>query len=501
VRRYLGVALPGPWRPLASLCSLGSWLFFFFVTGTPAAAQTSPPWITQEQQEQIVQHLRTVLPPGWSITATSLNGTPDDWYTLDNRAFEIDGKSGEHLFHIWFLPKDWVGIRRIGATRPRLVYWEGVLMGRDFKTITNTDQVQVHQAVQRLDMSTPSLVNGGWPEAQALFGDRMQEIDGRARSLIDRFCSDRPCKDEAAYSLIVLGVPARSAALDCAEHATEKAQGFCVSTLGYFGGQDSVGALSNVITNPLTPPQVQKYAAMSLNSIADASSGPALLRAFNLILWPEAAEQTAEALGRIRYAPAASAILSRMQKEAPEAPQQVYYARALASLNYQPAVPAIEKLCKSSTVYGDWILEKQQRQYSGWVPEVAFMRLTAPWGQPSNGVRLLLLPASGAVADRKRVVVVIENAGDRDMNILGPPGGELIVDGTRYQYRDPVIMDGNPTLRVNDVAAHAIDLSGLIRSGGTHSVEYQLGTARSNRLTVRGPARLEPNPAHLRRIQ
>ena len=487
MQRQLASDTPGPWCPLASLLTFGSVLVLFFVAGIPAAAQTSPSWITPDQQELIVRHLRTVLPPGWSITATSLNKTPDDWYTLDNRAFEIDGKNNEHVFHIWFLTKDWIGIRKIRATRLRLVYWEGVLMGRDFKAITNTDEIPVQQAIQQLDMSTPSLVNSGWHDAQALFGDRMQEIDSRAQSLVNLFCSDRPCKDEAAYSLIVLGLPARSVTLDCAEHATASAQGFCVSALGNFGGQDSVQVLSSVISNPLTPPQVQKYAAMSLNSIADASSGPALLKALNVISWPEAAEQAVEALGRIRYESAAPAILSRMQKEAPEAPQQVYYARALASLRYQPAVPTIEKLCKNPIVNGDWILEKQQVQYLGWVPEIAFMRLTASWGQPSNGVRLMLLPSKGAAPDQIRVVAVIENVGDRGAELLGPPGGDLIVDGTRFQRKDPAIMDGVTALGVNDVAAHAIDLSGLITGGGTHLVEYQLGTARSNQLTLRVP--------------
>jgi hypothetical protein len=62
-----------------------------------------------------------------------------------------------------------------------------------------------------------------------------------------------------------------------------------------------------------------------------------------------------------------------------------------------------------------------------------------------------------------------------------------MVDGTRYQHKDSVIMDGNITLRVNDVAAHAIDLSGLIAGGGLHRVEYQLGTANSNRLSLQVP--------------
>ena len=75
---------------------------------------------------------------------------------------------------------------------------------------------------------------------------------------------------------------------------------------------------------------------MSLNSIADPSSGPALLKGLRVISWPEAEEQTAEALGRIHYELAAPEILSRMQSEPREARQQVYFARALASLRYQP---------------------------------------------------------------------------------------------------------------------------------------------------------------------
>jgi len=488
VRRLIAAEIAGPCRPLSSLSTLGLLLVLFLLAGIPAAAQSTTPWIAKDRQEQIVRRLRTVLPPGWRITATALNRTPDDWYTLDNRGFEIDGKNGELVFHTWFLPRDWLGIRQVRANRLRLVYWEGVLMDRDFKAITNTDQVPVQQAIQRLDMSTPSLVNGGWHEAQTLFGDRIPEIDSRAQSLVNRFCNDRPCKDEAAYSLIVLGIPARTVTLDCGEHATEDAQGFCVSALGYFGGRDSVRVLGDLISNPLTSSGVQKYAAMSLNSIADVSSGPALLRALSVISSPEATEQVVEALGRIRYELAAPAILSRMQEEAPDAPQQAYYARALASLHYQPAVPIIEKLCKNPTFYGGWLLKEQQVQYLGWVPEIALMRLTASWGTPSDGIRLLLLPSESPTPRQIQVIAVIENVGDHDLDILGPPGGNVIVDGTRYERSDPAIMDGNTALRVNDVAPHAIDLSSLITSGGTHYVEYQLRAAKSNRLTLQVPA-------------
>jgi HEAT repeat protein len=473
------------WSAFSTLAGL---LILSIAAGKSGAAQDSAPWITDDQQQQIVRRIRTVL-PGWTITQTSLNRTPDDWYTLDNRGFEIDGRNGERAFQIWFVPKDWLGIRQSRANRMRLVYWEGVLMGQDFKTITNTDQVSVLEAILKLDMRTPSLVNSGWYEAEKLFKDRMSEVDSRAQTLVNRFCKDQSCRDEAAYSLIVLGVPARTITLDCAEHARQDAQGFCVSTLGYMGGQDAARTLGNVVSNPLTSPQVQKYAAMSLKSIADPSAGPALLKALRTISWPEAAAQVAEALGRIHYELAAPEILSRMKKEHPGGVQQAYYARSLASLRYQPAVPAIEKLCQTTRLSGDWFLKEQQGgRYLGDVPEIALLRLTAAWGAPSEGIRLLLLPLEGSgMPGRVRAVAVIENVGDRDRNILGPPGGDAIVDGTRHQHKISVVMDGDCTLRVNDVRGEVIDLSDVIVDGGIHRVEYQLGAAHSNQLTLGVP--------------
>jgi hypothetical protein len=486
-----GITAADDLRKTRSLSHFGPvrWVvvLLLLVARLETTAQVPAAWITNSQQEQIIKRVRNVLPRDWTITRTALNRTPDDWYTFDSRGFEVDGKNAEHTFQIWFLPKDWLGIRQNVPNRTRTVYWEGVLIGREFKTITNTDQVSIQKALQGLDMHTPSLVNGGWDEAQELFKGRISEVDSRTKGLAVYFCKERSCVDEAAYSLIALGIPSPTLTLDCAEHGRESARGFCVSALGYIGGQESVRVLSDVISDPSTSPQIQKYAAMSLNRIADPSSGPALLTALRTISWPEAAEQTAEALGTIRYEAAAPEILSRMKKEPRDARQQVYYARALASLRYKPAVPDIEQLCKTTKFSGDWILKEQQHEYLGWVPEIALMRLTAPWGQPYGNVRLLLLPSENpAMGNQIRVVVVVENVGDRNLDILGPPGGDVIVDGTKY-HRDSVIMDGNITLGVNDVAAHVIDLSGLIADGGLHRVEYQLGTAISNQLIVQVP--------------
>ena len=440
-------------------------------------------WITTEEQDQIVKRLRAVLPLGSIITATSLDRTPDDWYTLDSRGFEVEGHSGEYSFRIWFLPRDWIGIRRFEADRPRLVYWEGVLLGSDYKTVTATDSVPIYEAIERLGMSTPSLVNSGWGTAQEIYKNRLPEVAEQAKLLMTRFCKDEPCKGEAAYSLIVLGVPAKSITMDCAKHAIGRAQEFCVSALGWWKGQDSVRVLERVISNPASSSRVQNYAAIALEWIADPSAGPTLLKALHTVSHPEAAANTAAALGRIRYVPAAPEILAQLEKET-DPFYRTFYAKALATLRYQPAVPAIQKLCKTREFSPQWFWKTQQETYLGWSPEIALLRLTAPWGQPSGGIRLLLLPPiDPRLSAPIQVTAVIENVGDKPLEILAT-SGDVIVDGMPYSHRDTLIMDGNPWLRVNDVAGRSIDLTGLIIVGGLHHVEYRLESAISNQLSL-----------------
>jgi hypothetical protein len=488
-------------------------VILLLLTAIPCAIpQSSAVWITHEQEEGLLQGVRAVLPPGWTITNSMSDRTPDDWYTLDHRGFEIDGAKAGDTFQIWFLPKDWLGIRQFRPNRSFSVYWEGVLAGSEwssspdcqpihlpqglpskartfyrrcltYKTITDSDDVPVHEALQRLGMSTPSLVNGGWAQAQTVFKGQLAEVDEQTQLLVDQFCRDRFCREEAAYSLIVLGVPSHGLTLDCAEHATGKAQEFCVSALKYWGGGDSVRILNAVVSDPASSPQVQKYAAIALEDIADPSSASALMKSLGTTSSSEAAVQAAEALARIHYKLAAPLILSRMRTEQSSF-FQALYAGALASLQYKPAAAVIERLCKTTTLSADWILQEQRDTNLVWLPEIALMRLTAPWGTPSNGIRLLLLASANSVLPGPiQVAIVIENVGDQDSTILGT-SGNVIVDGKTYGNKDPVIVDGDYTLRVNGVAVHAIDLTGLITNPGIHSVEYRRGTAISNQLTL-----------------
>jgi hypothetical protein len=446
------------------------------------AVQRNAAWITTDEQIRLAERVRKTLPSDWTVTPGELGRVPDGWHSLDARSFAVEGRRGDRVFRTWFLPRDWIGIRQPGPGPARTVYWEGVLMDQQYKSITVADQVEVHQAVRAMGMQTPSLINSGWASGIALFTDRLADVDERAQELVRRFCSTRACGDEAARSLIVLGVPAKTLTLDCAEHSAGQAQEFCASALGYWGGPESVRVLSAVVSSPGTSSRARRSSAFSLGRIGDTSAGPALRQALQATSTAdrETAGMIADAIGRMRYQPAAPDILARLAMES-DGDQHHFYLRALGNLKYRPAVPAIEKLSETTNVSAEWIV---RRGNDSWLPEWALLRIRETWGEPAQGIRLLLLaPESPSVSGRIQVAALVENVGDTDLVVRGT-SGVWIIDGKEYPNLEPVKLDGNMTLAVDGVDVRSVDLSRVLSTRGTHSVRYRLVGATSNHLTL-----------------
>jgi len=461
-------------------------VLILLVSALQSASQNSAVWITPAEQNQVVQSVFALLPAGWTIVRQELNQTPADWFTTDRRSFEIEGKNGEQVFHIWILPNDWIGIRRAKPKRPR--WGAEVFRTAQFKAIIDADY-PVYHALEGLQKGTVSMVNGAVP-IQA-FRDRMDEVDSQTQSLVNRLCNDRACRDEAAYSLIVLGVPARAIFLDCAEHGFGEPQESCVSVLKMFKESESRQVLERVVSSPESSSAVQKAAAYSLMEVGDASSGPALLKALRNASNVEALWPILDGLGRFHYESAAPEILRRMEMEPLHFNLEAVFAKALASLRYSPAIPAIQMRCRSLQLSSEWILE----QAKVWnsvdlnVPEISLLRLTAPWGQPSDGVRLLLVaPATVPETGRTRIAALMENGSNREQNslLMSFFGADVIVDGKLYPH--PLsIWDGNAMLRVNAVNVRAIDLPEESLDGRIHTVQIRAANAVSNILTLRLP--------------
>ena len=424
-----------------------------------------------------------VLPHGWTVTPGALGRVPDEWHSLDTRSFEVDGKNGDQAFKLWFLPTDWIGIRQPDPKRKRVGYWEGVLMDSTYKSITRANHAAVHEAVRAMGMNTPSLVNSGWGSGLARFGHRLEDVDQHTQELVRRFCRTRACVDEAALSLIVLGVPARALTLDCAEHATGQSQEYCTFALGYWGDPASVRVLRAVVSSPGNSPRVRRNAALALRAVADVSAGSALREALQVTRGAdrEAATAITSTIGRIRYRPAAPDILARLMIES-ERQTQLRYSQALADLQYSPAIPAIERLCETTNVSADWLVRRRGDYYR--LPELSLLRIRGTWGQPVGGIRLLLLaPEHPSVSGGIQVAALVENVGDADLDVRATRG-VWIVDGKEYPNIDPGTFDGNPILPVNEVDMRPVDLARTLSTPGTHLVQYRLLRATSNQLTL-----------------
>src|SRR5258706_7242744 len=161
-----------------------------------------------------------VLPRGAIIVATAQGTTPDGWFG-EPAALELEGRLDDDKFTIWVLPRDWVGIRT--TPTEQVNYWDGILANADATTITTSTESTIPEALRKLQMSTPSLVNSGWFEAKRVWKDRFADADRQAAELIAANARDRSARDAAAYSLVVLGVPAaevfRTAAVEAAGDA------------------------------------------------------------------------------------------------------------------------------------------------------------------------------------------------------------------------------------------------------------------------------------------
>jgi len=407
-------------------------LFVLLVPTLQSVSQVSTAWITPEEQAKLVRDVSAHLPAGWVVVRQELNRTPSGWYTTDTRGFEIEGRNGDQAFHVWILPNDWIGIRRAKPIRGR---WGAEVFGTpNFKAIVDADY-PVYHALEPLQKSSVSLVNGG--QLTQTFRDRMDEVEKKTQELINRYCNDQTCRDEAAYSLIVLGVPARKIFLDCAEHGSGEPQEVCAEALGPMKDAASRQVLERVVSSPATSSATRRAAAYSLQQIGNASSGPALLEGLRNAPWSDAMTAIVSALEDLQYEPAAPEILRRMESDPEPSVFEWWFIRALASLRYTPAIPAIQMRCRTTELSSEWILEEARVRKSVDldVPEISLLRLTAAWGRPSEGIRILLVaPATLPETGRIQVAVLMENGGSYTNNslLMAFFSGSVIVDGVLF---------------------------------------------------------------------
>jgi len=455
-------------RPLAlAACAL--------LPGIPGAAAA------EADEAEAVAAVKSGLPAGWTVTRTERGSVPDGWVTRRGGGLLVEGGDGKARFRTWFLPRDWIGVCPRAQEEVWRRYSFGVLLDPRWRAVTlSTDPEFPNRLWNKVGL-TASLVNSGARLATEVFGAKAAETEAEARALVDSASLLPEDRMGAVSSLILLGVPAPSLFRETALTGTGQVRELCLYLLAEFGGPGSAEVLCKVVEDSAAEPGARKAAAFALERLADPASGPALLRGLERIRETEPSCAIAMALERIRWKDAAPLLLKRLRQE--ENPHyKVEYAKALASLRYAPAEKDLRALAGSVEFTAEWIREARESEYLGRVAGVALLRLSGPWGEPADGLRLLLLPpkttAPGAVP---AVALVVENCGDADRDVIACLEGTVFVDGAGHPL-EIGCWDGFSTLRVNDLWVWTLDLGKP--SPGPHRVRFDSGKARSNEIEV-----------------
>ena len=335
-------------------------------------SRSAASFFTEAVQMELKAAVNSVLPAGWAMK-TTMGGSPSDWHTFDDKAgFCVEASNGKQWLHVWFLPVDWIGIRKVEHLRCMTCYWHGILKNDRFTMITYASDDEFHHRCSRLlNGSTPSLCNGGKWTAEKVFGYHSEKTDRIAMQLVERYCKTGADLGEAANSLIVLGVPARSVMLK----AIRAGLSCNYSVLGQMGDPESIGVLCDRLRQ--TPSKDVVYALAGHDHPKLRS---ALRSAIRKATYHEDIAVISRRIGQLKYLPAAPDVAAAFQRLINNY-DTGDIAHALASLNYRKAIPLLEKAVAN-------LPANANDGFRNGGLRVALLRFTADWGIPDENVRV-----------------------------------------------------------------------------------------------------------------
>ncbi len=422
------------------------------------------------------------LPQGAAVTSVTPGVVPDGWVSDDPSALLVAGTLGKAAFKIWVVPRDWIGIRKPDPARRPDEYWSGIVANADAAAITMSSDDAISDALRKLDMTTTSLVNSG---RLTTWTGRFDLANAAAEHLIATYCHDPAARDEAVYSLVVLGVPAanvyRAAAID--PTATERTRTFAIDSLGLFPGPLTSHAIAQVLGDPATPEKHRSDAAYVAEQLGDPTHGPALAFALAHTVDHDIRSKVIAAIVRIRYQPAAPAIYEALRHE-----HNPYYqadlCAALASLRYTPAIAEIRHVADDPfKPDGNPLDLRTDRELHDRARRALFV-LAGTWGAPVKGWRFALqAQPSVKLGEPIHAQLFAENVSDQMMSYFAAVLGTLVVDGVAHPHA-PTAIDGNDSFVPNQVITDDKDLTTLLVTRGKHRVWYEVDGAHSNELVI-----------------
>lgn len=450
---------------------------------------------------QYVETIKRALPPGWRVDKVQSGSTPSDWYTQDDKAGQLlvvsktKPPADATPVKIWILPPDWIGIRKLPNQAPHFLYWEGVLGCPKYKLITTGGDYHFHNFLQDKlrpdDIRTTSIVNGGDWVSGKIFGPKLKFADETATKLVQAHCQTPAQLKEAAHSLIVLGVPAKSVFLKAAQDGSDS---FFVGALGYMQGPECKAALLQILTNPRATDSARKSSIYALEhklGTFDATMVPALVTALSLTHDDEALSTIARALGHTRCKDAGPALLTCFRSIKSDY-FKLTVAQALSAVRYIEALPELQALDRR--LFRDAPLPETPGPKNVTISDMpgsspmdsahlAVLRMVGNWGKAGHMMRIHVEAPENAVLGKSMpLVIYIENIGSQSFSSWNEPGKGLSLNGV------PVFSQGfsnmyeglTADVQPGSVFALYYDLSKDIVLPGPHVVKYSVGDAESN---------------------
>lgn len=436
------------------------------------------------EQAEIRMAVEAVLPPRWFVVKAKTDHSPPDWYSDDPRgSFLVECTNGPEDCRVWFLPPDWVGIRKADNKAARTCYWEGVLGGSKYKTITHCDNDKLQSAMQQLfghGMSTTSLINSGYYRAEEIFAHRADAADAAAQRLIKAHCTTPRQFAEAAHSLVVLGVPAKTVFLRAAREVEGSEKDFFTGALGLMGGDDAVGVLCDVLADSKAGDHERSYAAKALQMHSDKRIGPALHKALNeMAPVGEPMRMVIRELGRTHYEPAVPDLLRLLRD--PNKKCQWPASEALATLRCKEAIPDLRKIVEHNP-------DKEDEPPTEDGYRMALLRLEGDWGAAGKDRRFMIwLPTEATVGSPIKVSVYEENisAGYVTFSGIDVTEDAFTLDDKRLVQSDRRAFDFlSWQAPPGHVSRQDLDLSEHITKPGRYKIRFGLGDIHSNEATL-----------------
>ncbi|MDP6354799.1 MAG: HEAT repeat domain-containing protein, partial [Planctomycetota bacterium] len=190
--------------------------------------------------EALKERARAALPKDWQITSFQEGIVPDGWASSDSSCVKLVAEQGNKKVTFWLLPLDWVGVRLKSAnSRPpgKPVY----VSSRDYRGI-------FHLA----DLSERLICRGmyAWPgryHDSVYPPDTWPELNELINKLILEHCPTDAARDEAARSLLDLGIPAPALIRDRAENSRAKDRDRFIRYLPRYAGPKALPLLRRLM--------------------------------------------------------------------------------------------------------------------------------------------------------------------------------------------------------------------------------------------------------------